>query len=360
MRAIVLAGGEGTRLRPLTYALPKPLLPIANRPFLERQLAWLADVGVDEVILSIGYRPDAFLERFPGGSVPGTDLRLRLAVEPEPLGTGGAIRFAAAAGDVAERFLVCNGDVLSTLDLAALLRFHDERGAQATIALTRVEDPSAFGVVPTTADGRVLGFVEKPAPGQAPTDWINAGVYVFEPSVLAAITEGGPVSVERETFPALLAADGKVFARPDPGYWLDIGTPEKYLQAHADALAGRLGPLPGAEVAPGVWIDGAVIEDGARLTAPMLLGQGCRVAAGAEVVGSVLGPGCAVAGDARVSGSVLLAGARVARGAAVDGSLIGPEATVEEGASVSGLSVLGRGARARGSLAGVRMDGEGR
>jgi NDP-sugar pyrophosphorylase family protein len=361
VRAVVLAGGEGTRLRPLTYALPKPLLPIANRPFLERQLAWLAGAGVDEVILSIGYRPDAFLERFPGGSVPGTSLRLRLAVEPEPLGTAGAIRFAATAGDIAERFLVCNGDVLSTLDLTALLRFHDQRGAQATIALTRVEDPSAFGVVPTTPDGRVLGFVEKPAPGQAPTDWINAGVYVFEPSVLAAIPEGRAVSVERETFPALLAADGKLFARPDGGYWLDIGTPEKYLQAHTDALAGRLGPLPGAELAPGVRADGSVVvEEGARLIAPVLLAGGCRVEAGAEVARSVLGPGCTVAGRARVSGSVLLAGARVGPGATVDGSLVGPEAAVEEGASVSGLSVLGRGARARGSLAGARLNAEGR
>jgi mannose-1-phosphate guanylyltransferase len=359
VRAVVLAGGEGTRLRPLTYALPKPLLPIANRPFLERQLDWLAEAGVDEVILSLGYRPDAFLERFPGGSVPGSPLRLRLAVEPEPLGTGGAIRFAAAAGDVAERFLVCNGDVLSTLDLSALLRFHDERGAQASIALTRVEDPSAFGVVPTSTDGRVLGFVEKPPRGSAPTDWINAGVYVFEASVLDAIPDGRPVSVERETFPALLAADGKVFARQDPAYWLDIGTPEKYLQAHTDFLAGRLGPPPASQLAPGVWAEGPVeIEDGARLTGPVLLGPGCRLSAGAEVTGSVLGPGCTVAG--KVTGSVLLDGARVSPGATVDGSLIGPQAMVEPGASVTGLSVLGREASAQGSLAGARVDGPAR
>jgi mannose-1-phosphate guanylyltransferase len=359
LRAVVLAGGEGTRLRPLTYDLPKPLLPIANRPFLERQLTWLAGAGVDEVVLSIGYRPDAFTERFPGGSVPGSSLRLRVAVESEPLGTAGAIRFAADTGDIAERFLVCNGDVLSTIDLPALLRFHDERGAQATIALTRVEDPSAFGVVPTTADGRVLGFVEKPAPGQAPTDWINAGVYVFEPGVLDAIPAGRPVSVERETFPALLEADGKVFAYPDTGYWLDIGTPEKYLQAHVDALAGRLGPLPGTDLASGVRAEGTVTVDAGTLAPPVLLGAGCRVEPGAAVVGSVLGPECVVAEGARVSGSVLLAGARVDRGATVEGSLVGPEAVVEEGAHVSDLSVLGRGARAQGSLSGVRLRGGG-
>ncbi|MGH8972871.1 MAG: nucleotidyltransferase family protein, partial [Acidimicrobiia bacterium] len=195
MKAVVLAGGEGTRLRPLTYATPKPLLPIANRPFLEHQLAWLAGHGVTEVVLSIGYRPDAFRERFAGDTVAG--LELTYAVEAEPLGTAGAIRFAAETGGFTDRFLVCNGDVLTDLDVSALVRFHDAAGAEATIALTRVEDPSAFGVVPTTADGRVIGFVEKPPPGEAPSDWINAGTYVLEASVLGTIPSSRAVSIER-------------------------------------------------------------------------------------------------------------------------------------------------------------------
>src|SRR5256885_912616 len=231
MRAIVLAGGEGTRLRPLTWTTPKPLLPIVNRPFLEHQLSWLAGHGVTEVILSLGYRSDAFAGRSFSA------LALQVAVEPEPLGTAGAIRFAAEAGRVTGRFLVCNGDVLTDLDVSALVRFHEERAAEATIALTRVEDPSAFGVVPTDEDGRVQRFVEKPPPGEAPTDWINAGTYVLEPSVLDDIPSGRAVSIERETFPGLLARGGKLYALPSPAYWLDIGTPAKYLEANTDRPA---------------------------------------------------------------------------------------------------------------------------
>ncbi|MET0894902.1 MAG: nucleotidyltransferase family protein, partial [Acidimicrobiia bacterium] len=177
MKAVVLVGGAGTRLRPLTYDVPKPLLPIANRAFLDRQLEWLAAHGIDEVVLSLGYLPDAFEAHFAAHGAP---MKIRFAVEDEPLGTAGAIRFAADGID--ERVLVCNGDVLTGLDVAALVRFHEERGAEATIALTRVDDPSAFGVVPTRGDGEVVAFVEKPAPGKAPTNWINAGTYVLEPA----------------------------------------------------------------------------------------------------------------------------------------------------------------------------------
>src|SRR6202140_2044698 len=257
MKAVVLVGGEGSRLRPLTFTTPKPLLPIANQPFLERQLVWLADHGVDEVVLSMGYLPDAFHEHFRDESGADTfrGMRLRYAVEDEPLGTAGAIRFAAAGID--ERFVVCNGDVLTGLDLSAMVKFHDEREAEVTIALTRVEDPSAFGVVPTASDGGVIAFVEKPAPGSAPSDWINAGTYVLEPSFLYRIPPRLNVSVERETFPRMLAEPGFLFGYKSDAYWLDIGTPEKYLQAHADALAGRLSnpPAPGArEIASGVWM----------------------------------------------------------------------------------------------------------
>jgi len=313
MKAVVLAGGEGTRLRPLTYTVPKPLLPIANRPFLEHQLSWLAGHGVEEVILSIGYRPDAFKGRFPDGTFAG--LRLAYAVEPEPLGTAGAIRFAAVSARVEDRFLVCNGDVLTDLDVTALVRFHDERGAEATISLTRVQDPSAFGVVPTAEDGRVLGFVEKPPPGDAPTDWVNAGTYVLETSVLDGIPDGRAVSIERETFPGLLERDGKLFAMTSPSYWLDIGTPAKYLQANGDLLRGR---------------------------EPMI-GTGSLVAPGAEVAASVLGAGCEVGERAKVLRSVLLDGAFVAPGAEVVDSVLGAGARVETGAAVSEVSVVGPG-----------------
>ena len=338
----MLAGGEGTRLRPLTYATPKPLLPIANRPFLEHQLSWLARHGVDEVVLSLGYRPDAFARRFESGTYDG--VRLRYAVEPEPLGTAGAIRFAAHhhAGDgqgVTGRFLVCNGDVLTNLDVSALVRFHDERGAQASIALTRVEDPSAFGVVPTDENGRVQSFVEKPPPGQAPTDWINAGTYVLEASVLDTIPAGRAVSIERETFPGLLAADGKLYAMRSPDYWVDIGTPVKYLQANVDMLAGRIaGDRPTLGVA--------------------LVGSGSRVAPEAEVTESVVGPGVEVGEGAKIIRSVLLEGVRVAPGAEVVDSVIGPGALVGPGALISGTSVVGPGADvpAGARLIGARVE----
>jgi NDP-sugar pyrophosphorylase family protein len=326
VKAVILVGGEGTRLRPLTYAVPKPLLPIANVAFLERQLTWLARHGVDEVILAMGYLPDAFRSHFGAGSWRG--VRLRYAVEPEPLGTAGAIRFAAEG--ITERLVVCNGDVLTDLDLGAMVGFHERVGAEVTIHLVRVEDPSAFGVVPTRPDGAVEAFVEKPPAGEAPTDWVNAGTYVLEPSVLAAIPAGVPTSIERETFPALLARRGRLFAWRQETYWLDIGTPAKYRQAQRDVLAGRLGlpPAPGArEVGAGVWAqEGAVAAPDARLVAPVLLGPGCRVGAGATVADSVVGPAVVVGAGATVRGSVLLAGVTVPEGAVVEGEVVAPGA----------------------------------
>ncbi|HEY7137751.1 MAG TPA: NDP-sugar synthase [Acidimicrobiia bacterium] len=329
MKAIVLVGGEGTRLRPLTYHTPKPLLPIANVPFLERQLTWLGRHGVDEVVLSLGYLPEAFEAHFASHRFG--DMDIRWVIEREPLGTAGGIRFAADGID--ERVVVCNGDVLTDLDLTGLVRFHDDRGAQATIALTQVEDPSAFGVVPTRDDGAVKAFVEKPPPGKAPTNWINAGTYVLEPAVLARIPPRLTVSIERETFPKMLDTPRKLFAQHSDAYWIDIGTPRKYAEAHADVLAGRLGfpPAPGAtESSPGVWVQGRVeLDPDARVRGPVLLGQGARIGAGADVSESVVGPGAVVEPGARVLRAVVLAGARVeADDKAVD-AVIAPDARLE-------------------------------
>ena len=345
MIAIVLAGGEGTRLRPLTWTTPKPLLPIVNRPFLEHQLSWLAGHGVTGVVLSLGYRSDAFAGR------SFSDLPLQVAAEPEPLGTAGAIRFAAEAGGVTSRFLVCNGDVLTDLDVSALVRFHEAREAEATIALTRVEDPSAFGVVPTGDDGRVLRFVEKPPPGEAPTDWINAGTYVLEPSMLDDIPSGRAVSIERETFPGVLARGGKLYALPSPAYWLDIGTPAKYLEANADRLrrgggASLIGP--GATVSPGAAVDGSV------------LGAGVVVESGAKVLRSVLFDGVRVGAGAEVTDSVLAAGAVVEAGAAVSGiTIVGPGAVVPPGERLAGARVEAPSAEGTTARRGPRETGRG-
>jgi NDP-sugar pyrophosphorylase family protein len=345
MKAVVLVGGEGTRLRPLTFTTPKPLLPIANQPFLERQLVWLAYHGVDEVVLSMGYLPDAFHAHFldEAGHDTFRGMELRYAVEHEPLGTAGAIRFAAE--DINERFVVCNGDVLTGLDLSAMVEFHDARRAEASIALTRVEDPSAFGVVPTTADGGVIAFVEKPAPGSAPSDWINAGTYVLEPGFLDRIPPRLNVSVERETFPRLLEQPGRLFGFRTDAYWLDIGTPEKYLQAHVDVLRGAVGrpPTPGArELSEGIWTQGdAIIEPGATVLAPTLLGPSSHVQSGARVRGSVLGAGAVVERGAVLETAVLHEEARISHDSTVDHSVVGPRTVVKPDVMLAEYTLIG-------------------
>jgi NDP-sugar pyrophosphorylase family protein len=339
MRAVVLVGGEGTRLRPLTWTTPKQMLPVAEVPMIERVLAHLALHGVDEAVLSLGYRPDAFITAFPDGRCAG--VKLTYAVEPEPLDTAGAIRFAAHHAGVTERFLAVNGDVLTDLDIGALVEFHEDRGAEATIHLTHVDDPARFGVVPTDDEGRVVAFVEKPAPGEAPSHNINAGTYLLETSVLDRIPAGRRVSIERETFPALVQAR-RLYARPDTSYWIDAGTPAQYLQAQLDLITGaRSGPpAPGAvERDPGVWTLGAAVIDGS-VSPPALIGDASYVEAGAQVERSIVGAGARVHDGAWVRSSVLLPGAVVRPGAVVERSVVGELAVVGERARLLGGSVL--------------------
>ncbi|MCU1428892.1 MAG: Nucleoside-diphosphate-sugar pyrophosphorylase family protein [Actinomycetia bacterium] len=353
MKAVVLVGGEGTRLRPVTLTTPKPLLPIANQAFLERQLRWLARHGVDEVVLSLGYRADAFEKHFPDGRFD--DVRLHYKVEDEPLGTAGAIKFAADGID--ERFVVWNGDVLTALDLTAMVAFHDARRAEATISLYEVEDPSAFGVVPTRDDGRVIAFVEKPPADRAPTKWINAGTYILEPGFLDRIPARLNVSVERETFPRMLESDGALFGYKSDTYWLDIGTPQKYLDAQADVLAGHVGLPPTAEAkehAPGVWVQGHPVFDGAAVEGPALLGDGSVLAPGSIVAQSVIGPAVHVGRDCRIERSVLLADARLGDGVVVTDAVVGPSASVGAGAVLSDLTLIGADAHV---AAGARLSG---
>ncbi len=357
MRAVILVGGEGTRLRPLTLTVPKQMLPIVEQPMIERVVGQLAGYGIEEAVLSLGYRPDRFINAYPDGTIAG--VRLVYAVEPEPLDTAGAIRFAATHGDIDETFLVLNGDVLTDADLGELIEFHRIRGAEATIALTPVEDPSAFGVVPTDDDGRVQAFIEKPPRDEAPTNLINAGTYVLEPSVLDRIQPDIRVSVERQTFPSMVE-DGTLFAKGSDAYWLDTGTPDAYLRAHRDLILGRRPgpPAPGAEldpsIGPGVWRIGDVDVQSAAV-ARSLLGRGASVAAGAMVEESVIGAGCVVEEGAAVIGSVLLPGARVASTARVEGSVIGPEAIVGQRCVIHALSVIGAGAV---TASGTVIDGE--
>ena len=348
----MLVGGFGTRLRPLTLTVPKNLVPVAGVPLIERVIAQLASHGVDRVVLSLGYRPDSFFAAFPDDTAAG--IPLTYVVEPEPLDTGGAIRFAARQAGLRDTFLVANGDVLTDLDFTALIDAHRRTGAEATIALTPVEDPSRFGVVTTGDDGRVTAFVEKPAslekpdPGTAPTNLINAGTYVFESLVLSRIPADQKVSLEREVFPALVA-DGTLFALASERYWLDVGLPDSYLQASTDLLDGTRGagpPTPGADRrAEGGWTLGEpVVDPGADIDDQSLLCDGCHVGPAVEARRSVIGPASRVAGGVRLEDALLLAGAIIGEGALVERSIIGPGAVVGAGAKVTGLSVLGEGA----------------
>jgi len=353
MKAVVLVGGEGTRLRPLTLSTPKQMLPIVGVPMIERVLGQLALHGVDEAVLSLGYLPDAFMEAYPDGRAAG--VRLTYAVEPEPLDTAGAVRFAATFAGIDETFVVVNGDVLTDLDLTSLVTFHRERGAEGTIALHPVADPSAFGVVPTDADGRVTAFVEKPPRDEAPTNQINAGTYVLEASVLGRIPEGGRVSIERETFPAMVRDRG-LFARSDDRYWLDTGTPSAYLEANFDYVNGRRGPLvaPGLEEHQGILMEGESEIDG-EVVGPAVVFAGCVVETGARVERSILGPGCVISAGALVADSVLMAGCHVAADAKVSGSAMGPRSIVGQRADVRPVSVLGADAVVS---SGTLVDGE--
>jgi mannose-1-phosphate guanylyltransferase len=302
--AVVIVGGAGTRLRPLTTWLPKAMLPLANRPFLAHLFEHLRRHGVTRVRLSCGHLAATIRDAFGDGGALG--VRLEYAVEPEPLGTGGGI--AHAARGLAEPFLALNGDVLSELDLSALVGFHRERGSRATIALTPVDDPSRYGVVVTGADGAVEAFVEKPPRGEAPANTVNAGAYVLEPDVLDLIPPATPVSIEREVFPRLVG--NGLHARVDHGRWRDIGTPESYLAANLELMppGGLVDPAARvdreAEVRESVVGPGAVVEGGARVVRSVLR-EGARVEAQASAERSVVGPGRAVAAGRRVEGMIV-------------------------------------------------------
>ena len=314
MRAVVLVGGFGTRLRPLTATIPKQMLPIVDRPMIERVLGELARHGVDDAILSLGYRPDAFIAAYPDDVCAG--VRLHYAVEAEPLDTAGAVRFAADEGGVDSTFLVVNGDVLTDLDMTALWELHRDRSAEATIALTAVGDPSRYGVVPTAEDAAVEAFIEKPPAEEAPSHWINAGTYVLEPSVLERIPGGRKVSIERETFPAMVI-DRTLFALQSDAYWIDAGTPATYVRAQLDLI------------------------DGVRGSSERAISSEAGVDPDAFVEHSVVMEGATVGAAARVSGSVVLPGASIGSDAVIDDSIIGPGASIGSGARLEALTVVG-------------------
>ena len=307
--AVVLVGGEGTRLRPLTYRTPKQLLPVAGIPLIRRVLQPLESAGITEVVLSSGYRADAF----DGIELGSFDVTF--AVEDLPLGSGGGLAHAVKTAGITGTFVALNGDVIGDIDITALLDLHRDTGASASILVKKVDDPSEFGVAVLGSDGRVERFIEKPAP-PAPSDLINAGVWVLETSILDPVSDGEPHSLEREVFPAV-AASGKMRALRHDGWWHDVGRLDRYLSANLQCAA--TGPVPHG------WR-----RDGSSLLAP-----GAAVDPTARVDASVLGPGARVGPEAKVSGSVLLEGAAIGAGAVVERSVIGPGSSVGDAVAVS-------------------------
>jgi mannose-1-phosphate guanylyltransferase len=316
-------------------------VPVVDRPFLRHQLDLLATVGVTEIVFSIGYRPERVQAVFGDGS--GFGCRIRYAVEDTPLGTGGAVKFAEPHLDSVT--IVFNGDVLTDVDLGAVVACHRRSAAAATLVLTPVPNPAAYGLVEFDQTGRVQRFLEKPDPSQITTDTINAGIYVLDTATLGLIPPGVNHSIERGFFPDLLRRGDRVQAFVHRGYWIDIGTPEKYLQVHRDVLGGRFPvQLEGVRDTEGVVHPGAEVAPGAQRRGPCYVGPGCRLEAG-----SSLGPGACLAGEVTVRGgahvedSVLWAGAVVEEGARVQGALVGPRVRIGRHAQVKGGAVLGEG-----------------
>jgi mannose-1-phosphate guanylyltransferase len=364
MQALILVGGEGTRLRPLTSTVPKPIVPLVGQPFIGYMLQWVREHGVDDVLLSCGFMADGVRSVLGDGSAFG--LRLRYIEEPRPLGTGGALKYAEDLLD--DRFFMLNGDVLTDIDLTAQLAAHERSGARATLALVEVDDPSAYGLVRRNPDDSVAEFLEKPgveqleldghAGGATVGDAISAGAYVLEREVLAALAPAGTnISIERELFPTLVGHG--LFGHLSSGYWLDIGTPDRYLQATFDILEQNVHTAVGSALGG----HGSLVADRAevrgRVVAPALVGEGCAVAPDAIVGGrAVLGRDVRVGEGSHVESSVVLDGARIGARCTVRGSIVAEGAQLGDHCHVEGGVVIGAGVRLGSDntlMAGVRI-----
>lgn len=335
MQALILAGGKGTRLRPLTVYTPKPIVPVLNRPFLLYQLEILRRAGISEIILSLNYQPDKIRQLLGDGSDYGVNLRY--VTEPTPMGTAGAYKFAAR--ELRETTIVFNGDVLTDLDISAVIKQHEERGADASIVLTPVENPSAYGLVETDGDEKVSRFREKPKPEELAdlaTNNINAGIYVLEPCVLDLIPEGENHSFEYNLFPELLNRNKNFYAHVmRENYWRDIGTPASYLSAHLNFLRGK---IKGFEVERAKNFDVATT---ATVDAVSIIGEGCVVKPGARISNSVLGPGVHVEEKASIENSVIWAYTRISNSSRIENAVIGRSCYVGKNSTISAGAVLG-------------------
>ena len=335
MKAVIMAGGEGTRLRPLTSNLPKPMMPLANKPMMEHVIDLLRRHGFDEIVVTLAFMPDAIRNHFGDGSEYG--VHIQYATEETPLGTAGSVRNAADALD--ERFLVISGDVLTDIDLGKVVAFHEEKGALATIGLVPVENPLEFGIVITNEDGSIERFLEKPSWGQVFSDTINTGIFVLEPEIFDHIADDRPVDFSSEVFPALLAAGLPLYGAVADGYWEDVGTVEAYVSAHKDILDQKVAvDVPGFEVSGGVWVgEGAEIHPDAVIDGPAVIGDNARVEAGAHLAEyAVLGTNVKVRADAQVHRSIVQDNAYLGEGVRLGGTVVGRACDVRRGRSLRG------------------------
>ena len=340
MKAILLAGGKGTRLRPLTVHTPKPIVPILNRPFLYYQIDLLRQVPeIDEVILSLNYQPRRIEEIFGEGE--GLGVKLRYVVEPMPLGTGGAIRYAGDS--LTESVVVFNGDVLTQVDLGAVLRLHRERKAKATIVLTPVDNPRAYGLVETDANSNVSRFLEKPGEDEITCNTINAGIYILEPETFDRIPKDTAWSIERSYFPSLIERGETFVAYVYDGYWIDIGTPDKYMQVHRDIMDGSYAAAPFAENPHAAWVSPeARIEPGVELHGPCFVDEGAVVKAGTRILPySVIGRQTHVDESAVIDGSIIWPNGWIGREAVIQRSIVGRNCHIGRNAVIESPVVLG-------------------
>jgi len=341
MKAILLAGGKGTRLRPLTLHTPKPVVPIFDRPFLQYQMDLLTQVPeIDEIILSLSYQPRRIEEVFGAGE--GTGVKLRYVVEPSPLGTGGAIRYAAQG--IEDTLIVFNGDVMTSVDVNAVVERHRSAGATATIVLTPVDNPSGYGLVETDAEGRVTRFIEKPQDDEVTCDTINAGIYVLEPHTFDRIPRDVAYSIERAYFPSLTERGDTFVAYVDRGYWIDIGTPEKYIQVHRDMFDGRFtaGLFTGANRSAPVVSPEARVDEGATVVAPCFVDAGAHIKPDATVGPyAVIGRGVVVEEGALVRHSIVWSNTRIGQHAEIDGPILGRSCHIGRNVVMTGPAVYG-------------------
>ena len=350
MEAVILVGGGGTRLRPLTYAVPKPLIPVFNQPLIVRIIANLARHGVDRVVLAASSDERRIESALGGGA--GLGVELAYSYETEPLGSGLAVK--QASRDFGGAFFVCNGDIITDLDLSAMLNCHREHEATLSIALSSVDDPTAYGIAELAAGDRITRFVEKPARDEAPSAWANAGTWIFEPEVLEHIPdEKMDGSLERLVFPSLIAGGYTVQGFPSNAYWIDVGTSERYLQLHRDVFAeGLEGWLPVGVESSAALGEGCQVWPDAELGANVMLGRDARIGGQVRIAGpSVLGDNCAVRERASISSSVLWSDVRVGTGAVISDSIIGAGCWIGDEATIDG-AVLANGARVK---RGVRL-----